>query len=39
MENDNIDIEKMAEEALLDESNMIKEPDSMEFGEIEGCEE
>lgn len=38
MEQDNIDIEKLAEEALLDESNAISDPDSMGFNGVEGCE-
>lgn len=37
-ENDIMDIEKMAEDALLDESSSIKDPDIMGFNGVEGCE-
>jgi hypothetical protein len=38
-ENDIMDIEKMAEDALLDESNAIEDFDNLGFDGIEGCED
>lgn len=40
MENEEVlDIEKIAEEAIIDENNAIENPDDMGFDGVEGCED